>query len=188
MHDIEHVEVLNGVGFTAKRQTNQHTGYAQLEVTAVGVQATVIASLYLTELGYSVVMDEKDAARWPFRNRTTDYIWFEKEGDHVEFTQLPEAFGAKKEESKVEPTQEATEEPVEGESVEEVVAEESEENPAVATTEELLEGPNWSKAKTLSKQKLEDYADKWNIQLDTSNTKGEMLEQFEAEWESKVNG
>ena len=56
------------------------------------------------------------------------------------------------------------------------------------SSDELLDGPNWNKAKTMTKQGMEDYADKFNIQIDPTKSKSVMLDAFKAEWAEKVEG
>lgn len=59
---------------------------------------------------------------------------------------------------------------------------------AALSSDELLDGPNWNKAKVMTKQDMEDYADKFNIQIDPTKSKSVMLDAFKAEWAEKVEG
>lgn len=54
------------------------------------------------------------------------------------------------------------------------------------STEELLDGPDFESIGKLSKQAIEDEADRWSIQLDTANSKKVMLEEFEKAWKDKA--
>lgn len=52
----------------------------------------------------------------------------------------------------------------------------------------MLDGPDFTKAKTMTKDAMEDYADQWGVQISTAQSKPKMLEEFKAGWDEKLQG
>lgn len=192
-----HIKVMDNVNFFCR-----DTAEGYKEVRCVGLVNTLAAIQYMIDNGYKMRLEPKDPTTWPVDRRP--FIFYMEEVEEGSCTLDKEVEEVVQDETPELPSTEREEEEGSSENGEKEADETSDDSEVKqgsevdasgtegtapelkVSPEELLDGPNWSSISAMSKQVLEDEAYRWGIQLDTSNTKKVMLENFKASWEAKT--
>lgn len=171
----------NGQDFLITRTYDSKSDTHLWEVSAYTLPGVLVSMEWLAKQGYDLCLTLNN--RFPLKlHQGTTYWVVRPDGAN---TPTDKSAGRSDEASDAASSSKSEEVSVTDEVVQEVTEDSA--KPSLST-EDLLEGPNWSKAKTMSKKDLEDYADKYQVDLNTDDTKGEMLESFKAQWETKLKG
>jgi len=173
-------ENCNAIHYTSTR-TAENTWHIQTN--------SLISSLagmdHLVKNGWQVKLDPR-GTEWPSKYYAGANFYVERA---TEGTVVLKTVDKKEETSEEDTVAAAVSEPAEEGVVEGVsLTDTSGMDDDALSSDELLDGPNWNKAKTMTKQGMEDYADKFNIQIDPTKSKSVMLDAFKAEWAEKVEG
>lgn len=162
--DKIYVKIMEGIDYVATR-----TSPDTFQIAANSTTSMLMAADDLYSKGFRVKKNPC-SKEWPMKMYAGAIWWVEGEGEVVTYEEVAS-------EASVAPVESVLEEP-------DTNTPEAVEQPSEASQE----APDWTAAKSMSKQKLEDYADQWDIQIDTTKTKGVMLDSFMEQWNAKQEG